>query len=155
MEDHQFRNAMGNFATGITVITTVVENEVYGMTANAFTSVSLDPKLVLISIANKAKMLTHIQQSKKFAVNFLASDQRAVSMQFAGQIKDAKPYEFDWFNSHPVIKDALANITCSVKSEYVAGDHTLLIGEVTYFQLKDGEPLLFYQGKYHELKHVE
>jgi flavin reductase (DIM6/NTAB) family NADH-FMN oxidoreductase RutF len=152
MDDRQFRNAMGTFVTGITIITTEVENEVYGMTANAFTSVSLDPKLILVAISNNAKMLSHIQHAKKFAVSFLASDQIAQSMHFAGQIKYAEPYEFARLNSHPVINDALANITCNVYSEFVAGDHTLFIGEVTDICLNEGDPLLFYQGKYRELK---
>lgn len=156
MDERQFRNAMGNFATGITVITTEVENEVHGITVNSFTSISLEPKLVLISIANTAKMLSHIQQSKKFTVSFLGADQENISMQFAGQIKDATPYEFQYFNSQPTIKDALANITCNVYAEYPAGDHTIFIGEVTDFRLNEDseEPIVYYRGKYRKLNNV-
>ncbi len=151
MDERQFRNAMGNFATGITVVTTEFEKEIHGMTVNSFTSVSLDPKLVLVSIANTSKMLHYIRQSRAFSVSFLAADQQEISKQFAGQKKDGTPYEFGRFNSQPIIDNALANITCDLYKEYVVGDHTLFIGEVTDFRLNEGEPILYYQGKYREL----
>ncbi|MFC3885540.1 flavin reductase family protein [Bacillus songklensis] len=152
MDDRMFRNAMGKFATGVTVITTEVEDQVHGMTANAFMSVSLNPKLVLISIGEKAKMRDRIRQSKTYAVSFLAENQKEVSMQFAGQIKEEREFEFDWLNDMPVIKDALGVLTCNVVGEHEAGDHTLFIGEVTDIRLKEEvEPLVFYQGKYREL----
>ena len=71
MEDRLFRNAMGQFATGVTVVTTEIDREIHGMTANAFMSVSLNPKLVVISIAEKAQMLRKIQQTKRYVVNIL------------------------------------------------------------------------------------
>jgi flavin reductase (DIM6/NTAB) family NADH-FMN oxidoreductase RutF len=153
MDDRLFRNAMGKFATGVTVITTEVEGNAHGMTANAFMSVSLNPKLVVISIGNKAKMLERIQQSKKYAVSFLTESQKEVSMQFAGQIKEEREFEFDYLNELPVIKNALGNLTCNVVAEYEAGDHTMFVGEVTELRLteEDAEPLLFFQGKYREL----
>lgn len=146
-----FRNAMGKFATGVTVITTELDGEVHGMTANAFMSVSLNPKLVVISIGEKAKMLNKINESKKFAVNILADEQKEVSMMFAGQIKEKRDIEFDRLGDLPVIKDSLANISCKVYSQHVEGDHTLFIGEVTDIVLRDGEPLAFYEGKYREI----
>lgn len=157
MDDRLFRNAMGKFATGVTVITTVVDGKPYGMTANAFMSVSLNPKLVVISIGEKAKMNERIKQSKKYAVSFLADDQQAVSMQFAGQKSADDDFEFADLNEMPVIKNALGVLTCDVVSEYVAGDHTFYIGEVTDILLaeNDQEPLLFYQGKYRELVGLE
>ncbi|MFJ7513221.1 flavin reductase family protein [Peribacillus simplex] len=151
MEDRFFRNAMGNFATGITAITTKVNNEAHGMTANAFVSVSLNPKLVLVSIDNRAKMLEFIQESKEFAISLLSSDQKEVSMRFAGQIKEESLYDFEVFREMPVIKGALANIICTVYKEVEAGDHTLFIGEVTDLKINEGDPLLFFQGKYREL----
>lgn len=146
-----FRNAMGKFATGVTVITTELDGEVHGMTANAFMSVSLNPKLVVISIGEKAKMLNKINESKKFAVNILADEQKEVSMMFAGQIKEKRDIEFDRLGDLPVIKDSLANISCKVYSQHVEGDHTLFIGEVTDIVLRDGEALAFYEGKYREI----
>lgn len=148
MDDRLFRNAMGKFATGVTVVTTEVDDEPHGMTANAFMSVSLTPKLVLISIGERARMLDKIKSSGKFAVNILAANQQEVSMLFAGQMKESHAIEFDWMDELPVIKQALANITCKVHSQHVAGDHTLFIGEVSNVVLREGEPLAFFEGKY-------
>jgi flavin reductase (DIM6/NTAB) family NADH-FMN oxidoreductase RutF len=148
MDDRMFRNAMGKFATGVTVITTAVNNEAHGMTANAFMSVSLSPKLVLISIGEKAKMNELIKDSGKFAVSILSEDQKEMSMIFAGQIKEKRDVEFKWVNELPVIQDSLVNLTCTVHDSYIAGDHTLYIGEVTDMILNDGNPLSFFEGQY-------
>lgn len=148
MDDRLFRNAMGKFATGVTVITTKVEEAVHGMTANAFMSVSLNPKLVLISIGHKAKMLEKIIAADKFVVNILSSDQKELSMHFAGQIKDEISVDFATINDLPALKGSLANIVCNVKSTYIEGDHTLFIGEVTDLLLNDGEPLTYFEGNY-------
>lgn len=147
-DDRIFRNAMGKFATGVTVITTNIEEEVHGMTANAFMSVSLSPKLVLISIGGKAKMLSKIHQSGKFVVNLLSENQKDISMQFAGQLQETLDLEFDWVNGLPAIKNSLASIFCDVYSSQIAGDHTLFIGEVKELVTRAGKPLTFSQGKY-------
>ena len=151
MDDRQFRNAMGKFATGVTVIATEVEGEgAHGMTANAFMSVSLDPKLVVISIGEKAKILNKIKESNLFTVNILAAHQQEVSMIFAGQLKD-REVEFDRLDSKPVIPGAVAQIACEVSAVHVEGDHTLFIGKVTDVHLEDSEPLVFYSGRYRSL----
>lgn len=95
MDDRLFRNAMGKFATGVTVISTEHNGDIHGMTANAFMSISLNPKLVLISIGEKAKMLEKIQQSKKYAVNILSHDQQVLSMNFAGQLEKPVDVQFE------------------------------------------------------------
>ena len=151
MDDRQFRTAMGKFATGITVIATEVEGDIHGMTANAFMSVSLDPKLVVISVREQAQILSKLQESKTFSVNILAEDQQEVSMIFAGQIKD-KQVEFGRLDGKPVIPGAIAQIACEVSAEHVEGDHTLVIGKVTDIHLEDKEALIFYSGKYRSLK---
>ncbi|MGE8081888.1 flavin reductase family protein [Peribacillus loiseleuriae] len=152
MDDRQFRNAMSKFATGVTVIATEVEGQVHGMTANAFMSVSLDPKLVVISIGERARMLNLVKQSKSFTVNILAADQQEVSMIFSGQIKEAKEVQFGLLDGRPVIPGAVAQISCEVSAEHVEGDHTLFIGKVTDIHLEELEPLIFYSGKYRALK---
>ena len=87
MDDRTFRNAMGCFATGVTVIATEVDGEAHGMTANAFMSQSLNPKLVVISLKEDTNMLKRIKESGHFSVNVLSEDQKDLSMIFAGQIK--------------------------------------------------------------------
>jgi flavin reductase (DIM6/NTAB) family NADH-FMN oxidoreductase RutF len=151
MDDRQFRTAMGRFATGVTVIATELDGDVHGMTANAFMSVSLDPKLVVISIGEKARILEKIKQSKTFSVNILAADQQEYSMIFAGQLKEHKEVEFDRLDGKPVLKGAVAQIACEVSAEHLEGDHTLFIGRVTDIHLEDAEPLVFYSGKYRAL----
>jgi flavin reductase (DIM6/NTAB) family NADH-FMN oxidoreductase RutF len=155
MDDRQFRSAMGKFATGVTVIATEVEGDVHGMTANAFMSVSLDPKLVVISIGEKAKILNKIKESKIFTVNILAADQQELSMIFAGQLKDHKEVTFDRLDGKPVLSGAVAQVACEVSAEHVEGDHTLFIGKVTDIHLEDAEPLIFYNGKYRSLEEVK
>ncbi|PEQ89393.1 flavin reductase [Bacillus sp. AFS006103] len=151
MDDRQFRSAMGKFATGVTVIATEVEGEIHGMTANAFMSVSLDPKLVVISIGEKAKVLNKIKESMIFTVNILAADQEELSMIFAGQLKEHKEVTFERLDGKPVLSGAVAQIACEVSAEHVEGDHTLFIGKVTDIHLEDAEPLVFYNGKYRSL----
>ncbi|MBT2729831.1 flavin reductase [Bacillus sp. ISL-75] len=154
MDDRQFRSAMGKFATGVTVIATEVEGDVHGMTANAFMSVSLDPKLIVISIGEKAKILNKIKESKIFTVNILAADQQELSMIFAGQLKEHKEVVFDRLDGKPVLSGAVAQVACEVSAEHVEGDHTLFIGKVTDIHLEDAEPLIFYNGKYRSLVEV-
>jgi flavin reductase (DIM6/NTAB) family NADH-FMN oxidoreductase RutF len=151
MDDRFFRNAMGKFATGITVVTTVIDGEAHGMTANAFMSVSLNPKLVLVSIDKRAKILPNIQNSKRFAISFLTAGQQEESMRFAGQIKDAAPYSFESIGELPVIKNALGNMVCNLYNEVEAGDHILFIGEVTDLKVNEGDPLIYFSGQYRKL----
>ncbi|MEH7179747.1 flavin reductase family protein [Neobacillus vireti] len=153
MDDRLFRDAMGKFATGVTVLLTENEGETHGMTANGFMSVSLEPKLVLISIGHKAKFLEKVSQSKKYTVNILAEDQEHYSRHFAG--KPGEAVEFETLAELPVLKGAIAQIACEVVSQHVEGDHTLFIGKVVDLRLEDKNPLLFFSGKYRELIEVE
>ncbi len=143
-----FRTAMGKFATGVTVITTEVDGAVFGMTVNAFMSVSLNPRLVAVSIGEKAHMLEKVKTSMRYAVNILSEDQQELSMIFAGQIKDKREVTFDTLNGFPVLPGALAQITCEVVNENIEGDHTLFIGKVIDIHLEEKEPLLFFNGQY-------
>ncbi|MFJ7746664.1 flavin reductase family protein [Peribacillus sp. NPDC097295] len=154
MDDRLFRDTMGKFSTGVTVITTKHDGKVHGMTANAFMSVSLNPKLVVISIGENARCLNKIRESGQFGVNILAEDQQEHSMIFAGQKKGEIDIEFGTLAGVPVLPGALAQISCEVVSSYVEGDHTLFIGKVQDILLEEKEPLLFYSGKYYSLQTV-
>jgi len=149
MDDRLFRDAMGKFATGVTVLITENEGEPHGMTANGFMSVSLDPKLVVISIGHKAKFLEKVKEAKKFSVNILNEEQEYYSRHFAG--KPDKEVEFARLGGLPVLEGAIAQVACEVVSEYVEGDHTLFIGKVVDLQIEDKNPLLFFGGKYRQL----
>jgi len=149
MDDRLFRSAMGKFATGITVLTTLDEGTPHGMTANAFMSVSLDPRLVVISIGHKAKFLEKVKGCQKFAVNILAEDQEHYSRIFAGQQQG--DVAFGTLADLPVLDGALAQVACEVVAEHVEGDHTLFIGKVLDIRLEDKDPILFFGGQYRKL----
>lgn len=154
MDDRQFRNAMGKFATGINVIAAEAGGEVHGMTANAFMSVSLDPKLIVISIGNKAKMLDRIRESGKFSVNVLSCEQQEESMIFAGQKQIEDKFEFGRLGDTPVVKNALCQLSCEVYNEHTEGDHVLFIGKVNNFEMVEGDPLIYNCGKYRRLEQL-
>jgi len=155
VDDRLFRNAMGSFATGVTVITTEVDGDIHGMTANAFMSISLNPKLIAISIGERARMLQHIKESKQFAVNILSSSQINESKQFSGQLNLEFEIAFGSYKGLPIIQDALAVVTCKLHSDYIVGDHTIFIGQVTGVKLEQHDPLIYSQGKYRELKELQ
>lgn len=152
MDDRLFRDAMGKFATGVTVLLTENDGVPHGMTANGFMSVSLDPKLVVISIGHKATFLEKVSQSKKFSVNILAEDQENYSRHFAG--KPSEDVEFGTLAELPVLPGAVAQVSCEVVSQYIEGDHTLFIGKVLDIHIQEKNPLLFYSGKYRKLAEV-
>ncbi|MGH2316217.1 flavin reductase family protein [Planococcus sp. SE5232] len=153
MDDLLFRQAMGKFATGVTVLTTAHEGDVHGMTANAFMSVSLDPKLVVISVGHRARFLEKVTKSQRFAVNILAEDQEQISQHFAG--KPQGEIHFSTLDGLPVIAGTVAQITCDVASAHEEGDHTLFIGRVTGLELQEKSPLLYFGGQYCELTALE
>jgi flavin reductase (DIM6/NTAB) family NADH-FMN oxidoreductase RutF len=151
----EFRKAMGCFATGVTVITVDHEGQVHGMTANAFTSVSLDPLLVLVCVDHKARTHAHLYAKQRFGVNVLAENQRAISEYYARPAATHQHAEQEAgarFNrtAHgtPVLHGAIAYLECRLHTTQDAGDHTIFIAEVEDIVLRDGDPLLYYRGKY-------
>lgn len=148
MDPREFRNAMGRFVTGVTIITAEDDTGVHGMTANAFMSISLDPKLITVSIDNKANMLTRVRNAGTFAVNILCDNQQDISMHFAKQLLKEEPIEFGEMSGVPIINDALTNVICDVHQEIELGDHTLFIGAVKDITINEGRPLTFYSGQY-------
>lgn len=153
-----FRRALGCFATGVTIITLDDAGEVHGMTANAFTSVSLDPPLVLVCVDHKARTHAHLHTRKRFGVNVLAESQRAVSDYYARAERTYQDAEKETGASFdrtphgtPVLHDALAYLECRLETVYEAGDHSIFIAEVEDVVVCDGDPLLFFRGKYRNI----
>jgi flavin reductase (DIM6/NTAB) family NADH-FMN oxidoreductase RutF len=154
----EFRKAMGTFATGVTVITVDDGGEVHGMTANAFTSVSLDPLLVLVCVDHRARTHTHLHARKRFGVNVLAEAQRAVSECYADPSPDHRHAEqkagarFDrTAHGTPVLHGALAYLECRLHTVQDAGDHTIFIAEVEDLVVREGDPLLYFRGEYRRI----
>ncbi|WP_077326502.1 flavin reductase family protein [Virgibacillus siamensis] len=151
MDSREFRNAMGKFATGITIVTTEYDGNTLGMTVNAFMSVSLEPKLIAISIDEKASMYDKLQKTKKFGISILNEDQKDFSMVFARQKEKDQVIPIVKQDGIPVIDGAIATLSCHVKETATAGDHMIFIAEVTDLNMNQGEPIIFYSGKYRAL----
>jgi flavin reductase (DIM6/NTAB) family NADH-FMN oxidoreductase RutF len=155
MQDvRELRNALGTFATGVTIITTMSEGKPIGLTANSFTSVSLDPPLVLFCLDRRSFSYGHFERSSHFAVNVLASEQQQISRHFA------KPSEDKWAEMQldlcgvgcPAFKDALAVFECATHKIHDGGDHIIIVGRVLAFTYRsEGAPLLYYRGQYDQL----
>ena len=153
-----FRQALGRFATGVTVVTAErAPGQVHGMTANSFTAVSLDPLLILICVDKQARMLAVLERTQRFGVSVLKENQRTISEFFALPEQDpaaerALGIRFHWTPSGiPVLGDALVQLTCRVASLHVAGDHTIFLAEVDTAEVFEGEPLLFFSGAYRRI----
>jgi flavin reductase (DIM6/NTAB) family NADH-FMN oxidoreductase RutF len=154
-----FRNALGAFATGVTVITTQRGEHPYGMTANAFSSLSLDPPLILVCVKSSAEGSQIIDQNGVFAVNVLGSEQEALSRYFSSK---ERPRGIDAFKeiSHrrgrsgsPILEGVAAFLDCRVTARHPAGDHIIFIGEVLALGIDASvEPLLFHLGQYRYLR---
>lgn len=155
MNDRVFRDAMGKFATGITIVTTEYKQEIVGMTVNAFMSVSLDPKLIAVSIGDAASMYDTLQKTNKFGVSILTEDQKEISMFFAKQTKEDPNINYITQNEVPVIKNSLVTISCKVKDMVKAGDHMIFIAEVTDLTINEGKPILYASGDYCTLQQSE
>jgi flavin reductase (DIM6/NTAB) family NADH-FMN oxidoreductase RutF len=146
-----FRQVLGRFATGVTVVTTEHDGVVHGMTANGFMSVSLDPPLVLVSIARTTRMHELLEASRHYGVSVLSERQQRLSAHFAGNPAGDAEIPFEPAAGVPVLRGALARVATRVVDAHRAGDHTLFIGEVLHFDAQDGRPLIFHSGDYREL----
>ena len=151
----QFRATLGGFATGVTVVTTEGGGEAYGMTANAFSSVSLDPPLILICVAQTASAIKHLERNGVFAVNILAAGQEPLSRFFSSRDRPSGaeafasvPHRHEATGS-PILEGAAAYLDCTVHASHTAGDHEIIIGEVLALDVDpDAEPLCFHGGRY-------
>src|SRR5690625_33205 len=152
MEDRLFRDAMGRFANEIRIVTMDDEGKDRGMTVNAFMSISLEPKLIAISIDHTASMYDKLKKADAFGVSVLKDNQQDYSMIFARQKEADGPIPFEYLDGVPVIENSLAALSCKVYKKVEAGDHTIILGEVTELKIESGEPVIFYGGKYRNLQ---
>lgn len=148
-----FRNAMGQFATGVVVITTEVDGRPHAMTANAFMSGSLEPPLVLVSVACTARMHEKIPSAGGFGISILCNEQLHTSNHFAGKPMPEYEPQFVKLGQLPVVDGAAVQLTTRLVEAYPCGDHTLFVGEVQKLCLAEQPvaPLLFHGGRYSAL----
>lgn len=155
IDTRELRNALGRFATGVCVITTVNANgQPVGLTVNSFSSVSLDPALVLWCLGNQSDVYDTFSTPALFAINILALEQLEYSARYSikgDHLLDPEHYVMGK-NGAPVIRDALASFECDLYTTYEGGDHLIILGEVKNFiDRTTGDPLLFFSGAYREL----
>lgn len=154
IDGRELRNAMGLFATGVTVITTRdADGKPFGLTANAFSSLSLDPPLLLICVDKTVDCYACFDESKVFAVNVLGRAQEDLSTRFATKgIEKFEGVAFHTGESGVALLDgALVHFECTVEHAYEGGDHTIYVGRIQTLTTATGDPLLFFQGKYRSL----
>lgn len=147
----EIRNLLGQFATGVTIITTRSQDgRKIGMTANSFSSLSLDPPLILWSLSKTAPSLPDFIEAQHFAIHMLAQEHHHLSGHFARGAEDkfAGISHQECAVGVPLLSDALATLLCRNVNQYEGGDHLIFIGQIEHYQQRAGEPLLFHAGKY-------
>lgn len=152
MNNQDFRNICGQFATGVAVVTTSNKGRHYGLTVNSFTSVSLDPPLVLFCVDRQARFNEQVQQSGVLAINFLQDHQKDLSNRFANP-KLSAAERFGGVQLHkekpaPILADTLAHMECTIDAIHDGGDHFIYVAKVTSGAVNSGNPLLYFGGDY-------
>jgi flavin reductase (DIM6/NTAB) family NADH-FMN oxidoreductase RutF len=151
IDPRDFRNALGTYATGVTIITAAdADGKPYGLTCNSFASVSLNPPLVLWSLVRYSSSLSVFQNASHFAVNVLGASQQALANKFAKSSED-KFVGVEWtpgFGNAPLLLDGVANFQCRTVNRYNGGDHVIFLGAVEAYSYNRREPLLFARGGY-------
>jgi flavin reductase (DIM6/NTAB) family NADH-FMN oxidoreductase RutF len=151
IDPRDFRDALGTYATGVTIITAAGQDgKPYGLTCNSFASVSLNPPLVLWSLVVYSSSLTVFQDASHFAINVLGASQQALANKFA-KSSDDKFAGLDWspgLGNAPVLAESVANFQCRSVNRYYGGDHVIFLGAVEAYSYNRKEPLLFARGTY-------
>lgn len=155
MENLDFRRVCGRFATGV-VIATVRDAQMnpHGMTINSFTSVSLEPPLILLCVDHRASLLQYFRAHTHFGVNILREDQRELADHFARKGHD-RFGSVEWHPGEtgvPLLPHVLATLECSRKQRVTAGDHDIVIGEVLHARVHEGHPLVYFASRYRALR---
>lgn len=153
IDETLFRQAMSCFASGVTVVTTAHQGRLCGLTVSSFTSLSLNPTLVLICIDRSAASHDLLAEAGQFAVSVLAEDQADLSQHFASQQPDKFQGVAYTLSARglPLLNGAIAHIECALHSAHPGGDHTIYVGEVLTAATFEGRPLIYYRSGYHRL----
>ncbi|MCK4840596.1 MAG: flavin reductase family protein [Methylococcales bacterium] len=157
VNEQDFKNALKLWASGVTVVTSKAKDgSLKGMTATSFSSVSVDPPQIFVCINQSADTGENILEGKAFAVNILKAEQEDISNQFAGGASQEQRFaNVNWHEGalgSPMIDDALASLECTVVEKVLAGTHWVIIGEVQNVDCRSGDPLLYYNSAYREVK---
>jgi len=152
IDSRAFRNVMGRFATGVTVVSFLREGEPAGMTVNAFLSVSMDPPLVLISVRREGGFNAHVEVGSRYGVNVLSEAQEHLSQHFSSRPVAAATVPFVDYDGTPLLEGSLAHVIARVVDIHAAGDHLLYIGYVEHlWHGAEAKPLIFFTGRYKKI----
>lgn len=151
ISQRDYRNALARFATGVTVVTALQNGKTHAMTANAFVSASLEPPLVLVSLDNRSHMHRILPTVGRYGISVLAEHQKALSNHFAGIPVEAANIRFVGRAGTTLLDGAMPHFVVNLVRSHKAGDHTLYVGHVEYFEYREDKPLLFYAGGYQQL----
>jgi flavin reductase (DIM6/NTAB) family NADH-FMN oxidoreductase RutF len=159
IDPREFRQTIASFATGVTVLAADIAGEVHAMTANAVSSLSLDPLLLLVCVSKQARMAANLEEAVGFSVNILRDEQQALSNFFAGMWKEESqpPFRFVPWQGGPRLEGCLAALGCERYQVVDGGDHWIVIGRVIALHqgIEPRRPLLFYGGRYGRLDKTE
>ena len=150
VDPDDFRNAMGHFVTGVTIVTSAGHSGPTGMTVNSFTSVSLDPCQLLVCLKRNSSTGISIRESGYFAVCLLSKDQKDLAMKFSKPAAE-RFHDVSWFESDlgpPIIRGNIANLVCKLHTVHAAGDHDIFIGDVRSCVQAGFDPLVFFRGRF-------
>lgn len=150
LDQGAFRHTMGQFASGVTVVTTMDGEQPVGITVSSFTSLSLDPPLVLVCIDRRGRSHAALLASKQFAVHILAEDQEQIARIFASRAEDKFAGVAFGVSAHglPVLEDTLATVECRLVNALPGGDHTIFVGEVIALETTAGRPLVYHGARF-------
>ena len=154
LNDDVFKNAMGQFPSGVVIVTTVSKDgKKHGFTASAFSSLSLDPPLILVCLAHSADCFDPFVTGDKFAVNVVGPYQHELAFKFA--TKGVDKFDGDEFEDGdsglPIISNCIFSLECNIKSTYPGGDHEILVGEVQHAKVNQGTPSVWYAGNFRNI----
>ena len=164
LDGHQFRQVMSRFVTGVTIVTTRADEELHGMTCNAFCSISITPLTVMVCLAKNTRTEKLLEKGRVFAVNVLSESQTELSDRFAGRHRDHEEHRFDGFEwttaitGAPIFLKSQAYLDCRLSRTFDGGSHTIYLGEVAAASVDEHQrPLIFYRSHYmglDSLKHL-
>lgn len=161
VSEDQFKSAMQNFTTGITVVSTNYQGMLYGLTINSFTSVSLSPPLVLFCVNKNSNNIKGFKSSDVFAISILSEHQKLISVHFArSNVNAFKKFEnIDYqlgINKCPLINESICLVECHKTSEYDGGDHIIFLGKVTSVKINSNlKPLLYFAKSYKTISNID
>lgn len=153
-EQQQFRSLMGRWVTGISVIAVPAAGGIMGMTANAVTSVSLEPLMLLVCIRNQSRMLASMLEKRRFSINVLSAGQDAISRHYGGQPQGSSPASWSYCSDGiPLLQGANANFVCALDASHPVGDHTVVYGRVTAMrgEASAAPALVYAAGRYADM----